>query len=354
MGKKNRKKQDDGDYFASLGAPTENAVDDAAAEKAEEERLARQAKAAAQREAKKQKEAQERAERAAVAERARLAMERRNNKGKSVAVVEEEEEEAVEEPAPAPAEAEEEAAPPPPPPLSSFARVLLFLRPFSPDAGAVSGVGKLYRFLWILLATFASPATIEDVDAHLRTSNSEAAERIDAEDERKRTTMLFCPDTGKWFPRNTKVWALASLRRTDTQIERWVKNLKTKGKSEQWTRVRDGDGWASCPAKLGVADEDLGDSEVQFYACLDGKVFECSDWVASHVCTRAAARELGCVDGPRTLFRVAVDEVQGAVATLDKKASAALHAKAGVSTKKAPKEKLSRAEKNAKKKAYGR
>jgi hypothetical protein len=115
---------------------------------------------------------------------------------------------------------------------------MLFLRPFSPDAGAVSGVGKVWRLLWILLATFASPATIEDVDAHLRTSNSEAAERIDAEDERKRTTMLFCPDTGKWFPRNTKVWALASLRRTDTQIERWVKNLKTKGKSEQWTRGR--------------------------------------------------------------------------------------------------------------------
>jgi len=352
MGKKNRKKQDDGDYFASLGAPTENAVDDAAAEKAEEERLARQAKAAAQREAKKQKEAQERAERAAVAERARLAMERRNNKGKSV-VVEEEEGEAVAEPAPAPVKEEEEAAPPPPPPLSAFARVLLFLRPFSPDAGAVSGVGKLYRFLWILLAAFASPATIEDVDAHLRTSNSEAAEKIDAEDERKRTTMLFCPDTGKWFPRNTKVWSLASLRRTDTQIERWVKNLKTKGSKEQWTRVKDGDGWASCPSKLGTADEDLGDSEVSFYACLDGKVFECSDWVASHVCTRAAARELGCVDGPRTLFRVAVDDVQGAVATLDKKASASLHAKAGVA-KKAPKEKLSRAEKKAKKKAYGR
>ena len=99
----------------------------------------------------------------------------------------------------------------------------------------------------------------------------------------------------------------------------------------------------------------MADSEVQFYACLDGKVFECGDWIASHVCTRAAARELGCVDGPRTLFRVAVDDVQGAVATLDKKASAALHAKAGVSSsKKAPKEKLSRAEKKAKKKAYGR
>jgi len=346
MGKKNRKKQDDGDYFASLGAPTENAVDDAAAEKAEEERLERQRKAAAQREAKKQKEAQERAERAAVAERARLAMERRNNKGRAVAVEEAEEEEAVEEPAPAPQPtAAEEAAPPPPPPLSSFARVLLFLRPFSPDAGAVSGVGKVWRLLWLVLSTFASPATIEDVDAHLRTSNSAAAEKIDAEDERKRTTMLFCPDTGKWFPRNTKVWSLASLRRTDTTIERWVKNLKTKGKSEQWTRVRDGDGWASCPSKLGVADEDLGDSDVQFYACLDQKVFECSDWVASHVCTRAAARELGCVDGPRTLFRVVVDDVQGAVATLDKKASAALHAKAGVSTKKQPKEKLSRAEK---------
>ena len=354
MGKKNRKKQDDGDYFASLGAPTENAVDDAAAEKAEEERLERQAKAAAQREAKKQKEAQERAERAAVAERARLAMERRNNKGRSVAVEEAEEEEAVE-PVPAPpAPAEEEAeAAPPPPPLSAFARVLLFLRPFSPDAGAVQGVGKVWRLLWVLLATFASPATIEDVDTHLRSSNSEAAERIDAEDERKRTTMLFCPETGKWFPRNSKVWSLASLRRTDTTIERWVKNLKTKGSKEQWTRVKDGDGWASCPSKLGVADEDLGDSEVSFYACLDGKVFECSDWVASHVCTRAAARELGCVDGPRTLFRVAVDDVQGAVATLDKKASAALHAKAGVA-KKAPKEKLSRAEKKAKKKAYGR
>ena len=98
----------------------------------------------------------------------------------------------------------------------------------------------------------------------------------------------------------------------------------------------------------------MADSEVQFYACLDGKVFECGDWIASHVCTRAAARELGVVDGPRTLFRVAVDDVQGAVATLDKKASAALHAKAGVSTKKAPKEKKSRADKKAKKMAYGR
>ena len=85
---------------------------------------------------------------------------------------------------------------------------------------------------------------------------------------------------------------------------------------------------------------------MSFYACLDGKVFECSEWISSHVCTRAAARELSCVDGPRTLFRVAVDDVQGAVATLDKKASAQLHAKAGVaSSKKQPKEKLSRAEK---------
>ena len=97
----------------------------------------------------------------------------------------------------------------------------------------------------------------------------------------------------------------------------------------------------------------MADSEVQFYACLDGKVFECGDWIASHVCTRAAARELGVVDGPRTLFRVAVDDVQGAVATLDKKASAALSAKAGVA-KKAPKEKKSRADKKAKKMAYGR
>ena len=81
-------------------------------------------------------------------------------------------------------------------------------------------------------------------------------------------------------------------------------------------------------------------------------MFECSEWISSHICTRAAARELG-VDGPRILFRVAVDEVQGAVATLDKKASAALHAKAGVA-KKPQKVKLSKAEKKAKKAAYGR
>ena len=55
------------------------------------------------------------------------------------------------------------------------------MRPFSPDVGTVSGVGKLWRLLWVLLATFASPATIEDVDTHLRSSNSEAAEKIDAD-----------------------------------------------------------------------------------------------------------------------------------------------------------------------------
>ncbi len=61
------------------------------------------------------------------------------------------------------------------------------------------------------------------------------------------------------------------------------------------------------------------------------------------------------MDGPRTLFRVTVDDVQGPVATLDKKASAALHAKAGVaSSKKAAKTKLSRSEKKAKKQGYGR
>ena len=59
------------------------------------------------------------------------------------------------------------------------------------------------------------------------------------------------------------------------------------------------------------------------------------------------------MDGPRTLFRVAVDDVQGAVATLDKKASAALHAKAGVA-KKPQKVKLSKAEKKSKKQSYGR
>ena len=51
------------------------------------------------------------------------------------------------------------------------------------------------------------------------------------------------------------------------------------------------------------------------------------------------------VDGARAVLTPSPRlRSQGAVATLDKKASAALHAKAGVA-KKAPKEKLSRAEK---------
>ena len=33
------------------------------------------------------------------------------------------------------------------------------------------------------------------------------------------------------------------------------------------------------------------DALVDFHTGLDGKVFECSDWVSSHICTRAAARE---------------------------------------------------------------
>ena len=103
---------------------------------------------------------------------------------------------------------------------------------------------------------------------------------------------------------------------------------------------------------LHAIDASVPDALVDFHTGLDGKVFECSDWVSSHICTRAAARELG-VDGPRTLFRVTVDDVQGPVATLDRKAAAALHAKAGVA-KKPQKVKLSKAEKKAKKAAYGR
>ena len=98
----------------------------------------------------------------------------------------------------------------------------------------------------------------------------------------------LCPDTGKWFPRNTKVWAFASLRRTDTQIERWVKNLKTKGKSEQWTRVRDGAqaDARSCPS-LGVVRRRRGPrrSARCNFRLLGRQGGECSDWVASHVCS---------------------------------------------------------------------
>ena len=69
-------------------------------------------------------------------------------------------------------------------------------------------------------------------------------------------------------------------------------------------------------------------------------------------------RRLGAVDGPKPLFRVAADETQGLVAALDRKMGSILASRAGADAggrkAKAPKEKMSRADKKAKKQAYGR
>ena len=182
---------------------------------------------------------------------------------------------------------------------------------------------------------------------------------MDAEDERKRTTMLFCPETGAWFPRDYAQRGNAALRvAEDGQLERWVKNLKTKSKDAgAGTKVRDGDGWASAPAQLGTRDEDLADGDVKFFAAFDGRAFECTAWIASHLCSGAAAKELDAVDGAKPVFAVAFDDVNGLVATMPRRVLDLLNRKSGGEVdkgKKAPKEKLSRADKKAKKQAYGR
>jgi len=171
--------------------------------------------------------------------------------------------------------------------------------------------------------------------------------------------MLYCPETGAWFKRGRVNPSHPSIRRADGVVERWVKNLKTKGADKgAWTKVRDGDGWASAPLKLGAADENLGDADVVFFAAVDGKPFECTAWVSSHLCTGAAARELELVDGAKPLFVVTADEGDGSLsAAMPSKLVDLLNRKAGGAVapgKRAPKEKLSRAEKKEKKKGYGR
>lgn len=369
MGKKNRSKQSDEDYFASLGAPTA-----APTEEEEDEEVVYQrelAKAQAKEDARAKKEAEKLkrdAETAANAERARLMMEKRGKKKKGL--VEEEEDEDLE-PVHAEAAAAGVGAPAEVAPsaevalaaLSLLGKVLLFLRPYSPDAGAGAAGGALapvFALFWSLVSRFASPETLDSVDATMRLTNAGAAEAIDAEDERKRSKMLFCPATGAWFARDYKQMGNEAIRRNDDgHLERWMKNLKTKSKDYgSWTKVKEGDGWASCPKKLTTRDEDLADADVKFFAVYDDKPFECTEWVGSHLCSGAAARELAVVDGPKPLFTVAYDDQNGLIATMQRKMLDLLSRKSGgeVSngTKKAPKEKLSRADKKAKKQAYGR
>ena len=73
---------------------------------------------------------------------------------------------------------------------------------------------------------------------------------------------------------------------------------------------------------------------------------------------RVGEGELEVVDGPKPLFSVEYDETNGLVATLQRKMLDLLNRKSGgevdKNAKKAPKEKLSRADKKAKKQAYGR
>ena len=374
MGRKNRKKEDDEDFFASLAQPTK-APEPPVEEEDEEALYAKELAKAQAKEEKRLKAEAEKREKAAMAERARLAMEKRARKKKGADAEEEEEEEEaapaaaeVEEAAPATAAAaaaassEATAAASEMPALSPLGRILLFLRPYSSDVGALQNgvVAWFLTFFWGFFSTIADQETLDAVDGALRVTNPEAASKMDAEDDRKRTTMLFCPESGAWFDRDYSQRANKALRVTeDGALERWVKNLKTKSKEAgMWVKVKDGDGWASCPSKLTTRDDDLADSDVKFFAAFENRPFECTQWICSHLCTGAAARELEVVDGPKPLFSVEYDETNGLVATLQRKMLDLLNRKSGgevdKNAKKAPKEKLSRADKKAKKQAYGR
>mmetsp|Transcript_17784 Transcript_17784/g.52890 ORF Transcript_17784/g.52890 Transcript_17784/m.52890 type:complete len:362 (-) Transcript_17784:28-1113(-) len=358
--KKGGKKGNDNDFFAGLSAPTEAAP--AMTEEEAEALAEKEAERARKREEKKLRDAEEAREKALNAEKARLAMEARMLKKKGIVL--EDEPEPEPEPEPAKKTPESAAEAPPPPPLSFLGRLLLALRPFSPEVlPDAAGLAKLWALAWKVLAVFASAALLDAVDANLRAADPDASAKMDAEDDRKRRTMLWCPETGAWFPRGTRLGEYRdAVRRSEDGegVERWAKNLKTKSKTYgQWVRAKEGDGWASAPGKLTTRDEDLRDTDVKFFAVWEGKAFECTGWVASHLCTPSAARVLEAVDGPKPLFSLAWDDAQGLTAEMPRKLvqqlERAMAAEAGEAVKgKAPKEKLSRAEKKAKKQSYGR
>ncbi|KAH8063692.1 hypothetical protein JL722_2877 [Aureococcus anophagefferens] len=307
------------------------AAPEPAAEEEDEEALyAKELAKAKAKEEKRLKAEREKREKEATAERARLMMEKRSRKKKGA----DDDDDARAEPRQRRAEPEAAAAPAAaaaaPAALSLLTKVLVFLRPYSAEAGGgggglaalrrALGAAELRRRRRGRRRRGRRPAAREP----------DAAAKMDAEDERKRTTMLFCPETGGWFPRLRS--SATRLRvAEDGQLERWVKNLKTKSKDAgAWTK---------------------------FFAAFDGRAFECTAWIASHLCSGAAAKELGAVDGAKPVFAVAFDDVDGLVATMPRRVLDLFNRKSGGEVdkgRKAPKEKLSRADKKAKKQSYGR
>ena len=321
MGKKKNRKDDDDDYFASLAAsqaPVE--VDEA-----EEERRFAQAEAARQRAAeKKVKDDAEKQERAESAARAKAAMERRRMK-KTQEDEEEEEEEEQEEEEPEDQEEEEaqekEEAPVA---LSALGTVLLGLRRL--DSGVLA---FLVRLVVMILTTFASADTLA---------------QLEPTKIKKETNRIYCTATKRWYPKD-KVELPVTVRISGDKYERCPKNVKTKGKTT-WTRFRIGEGFASAPESLDVPSATIPESKIRFLVLLEDGLFDVTKWISTIV-TLAAVKDLDMVDALRPLFFV-----DGDVATLNPKVEADAEQK--FSATKPKKEKISRADKKAKKLQYRR
>lgn len=186
-------------------------------------------------------------------------------------------------------------------PLTSFERLLAALK--QPREGLV---GKLFWVLWIVLSALAS---------------SETLTRVDGPEENERR-LRECLWADKWFEKGAVDPDV--VRRVDEKVER-----KVKGK---WVRVKDGEGWAT---------------QDQFYCLFENQLFECTEWAPL---TIEDALKIG---GDKACFFADRDGEGRIVATLYKRVAEELAA----ADNQAPppkKEKLSRAEKKAKKQAYGR
>mmetsp|Transcript_9030 Transcript_9030/g.29285 ORF Transcript_9030/g.29285 Transcript_9030/m.29285 type:complete len:353 (-) Transcript_9030:410-1468(-) len=347
MGKKNRKKESDEDYFATLAASTQAVEEDEAEEEA---RLAREEAAARRAAERKAKDEADKLERAESAARARLAMEKRLKKAKEeddeedeVVEEDEEEEEEVEEErdeeqvVDGSAEEEEEVdddkkEPPSEPSLTG--RVLLFARSQMASGGLLA---LLFGFLFALLRKLASAETLRRLEATTGDSFK-----------------LRCPVTCRRLEKVTP----ATVREEGQKFERFVKNLKTKSKQQTWTKLKPGDGFASAPDCM---ETDAPEGKIRFFALLEDDdeyaVYDVTTWISAHVINAAATKDLDLVDSLKPPFSV-VNE-GSLVATLNPKLHAEILAKSqqsndGGSQQKpassaTKKDKMSRADKKARK-----
>ena len=322
MGKKNRKKEDDEDYFASLAAPVSEPLEED--EALEEERFL---KAEAARERASQKKAQDEAdkrERAASAARAKIAMEKRMRQKKGEHLPEEEEEEEEE------SEALTEEAPPPvvlqkKEESSLVEKMLVALRRHMSGFFLIAIIARL---LYFVLSFFASTSTLDVVEA------APALEKADIE----------------------KTDPPASVRFRENKWERRIKNLKTKSKEDTWTKIKDFEGFATAPACLETSI--VPESEIRFFALFDDSLCDCTNYISTQLVTPIAAKDIDIIDSQRPLFLV--EKIQDSWrATLHPKAEAEFHKKHDniehhnmKATTKDTKNKLSRADKKAKKLQY--